>query len=225
MATNKAKTPTWTSAQAYAIACICLLMGIAIGYLVRGAGQAAAPVQAETAAPAAGDGSQQQPTPEQMKQMADAKAAPLLTQLQSDANNPALLAEIGNVYYDTQNFREAIGYYSRSLAIKEDPGVRTDMGTAYYGSGDSDTALAEFGKVLKASPNFENALFNTGIVKFQGKMDAQGAIAAWEQLLKVEPNNPKRADIEKLIGQARQHLNVKPGETTTKPATLAMPQN
>lgn len=225
MANNNAKTPTWTSAQAYAIACICLLMGIAIGYLVRGAGQPAAPVQAEAAAPAPSDSSQQQPTPEQMKQMADAKAAPLLAQLQSDSKNPVLLDEIGNVYYDTQNFREAINYYARSLAIKEDPNVRTDMGTAYYGAGDPDTALAEFGKVLKSSPNFENALFNTGIVKFQGKMDAQGAIAAWEQLLKADPNNAKRADIEKLIAEARQHLNVKPGETTTKPATMALPQN
>lgn len=216
MPSNHTNPPTWTSAQAYTIACICLLMGIAIGYLVRGAGQGSVPVQAQTAVPA--DAAQQQPTPDQMKQMADAKAAPLLSQLTTDPNNPALLAEIGNVYYDTQNYPEAIQYYSKSLAAKEDPNVRTDMGTAYFYSGDSDTALAEFSKVSKANPKFENALFNTGMVKFQGKMDVDGAIAAWEQILKDNPNHPKRADIERLIANARQHANVKPGQKTSKPA-------
>lgn len=218
MPTNDAKTPTWTSAQAYAIACICLLMGIAIGYLVRGAGQAAVPVQAQATVPADAAAAQQQPSPEQMKQMADSKAAPLLSQLSSDPNNPALLSEIGNIYYDTQNYRDAIGYYSKSLAVKEDPNVRTDMGTAYFYSGDSDTALAEFAKVLKSNPNFENALFNTGMVKFQGKMDVNGAVAAWEQILKNNPNHPKRAQIEQLIANARQHANVKPGQKATSPA-------
>jgi cytochrome c-type biogenesis protein CcmH/NrfG len=181
-------------------------------------------VQAEAAAPAANAAGQQQVTPEQMKQMADTKAAPLLAQLQTEPNNPALLAELGNVYYDTQNFRQAIDYYAKSLAIKNDPNVGTDMGTAYYYAGDPDTALGEFEKVLKAYPNFENALFNTGMVKFQGKMDAEGAIAAWQQVLKNNPNHPRRAEIEQLIANARQHVNVKPGEKTSKPATMALPQ-
>lgn len=220
MAANQTNT-TWTSAQAYAIAFICLLMGIAIGYLVRGAGQSPVPVQAQASGPAdSGAAQQQQPTPEQMKQMADAKAAPLLTQLAADPNNPALLAQVGNIYYDTQNYRDAIGYYSRSLAIRDDPSVRTDMGTAYFNSGDSDTALAEYAKVLKTSPNFQNALFNTGMVKFEGKMDVDGAISAWEQVLKNNPEPAKRAEIERLIANARQHANVKPGQKTSKPATM-----
>ena len=218
MATKQTTTPTWTSAQAYAIACICLLMGIAIGYLVRGAGQSAMPVQAQAAAPEATDAAQQQVSPAQMKQMADSKAAPLLSQLSADPNNAELLAQIGNIYYDTQNYTDAIGYYSKSLAIQESPSVRTDMGTAYFNSGDSDTALAQYAKVLKANPKFENALFNTGMVKFQGKMDVAGAISAWEQVLKDNPNYPRRDEIERLIANARQHANVKPGQKTSKPA-------
>lgn len=213
------KNTTWTSTQAYAIACICLLMGIAVGYLVRGAGQVAPTAQAQTqAAPPADTAMEQQPTPEQMKQMAEAKAAPLLSQLKSDPNNPELLAQLGNVYYDTQNFSDAIGYYAKALTLKEDPGVRTDMGTAYFYSGDADRALAEFSRVLKSNPGFDNALFNTGMVKFQAKMDVNGAIAAWEEMLKVNPNHPRRAEIEQLIANARQHANVKPGQKTFKPA-------
>lgn len=212
---NKA---SWTSTQVYVMAAICLLLGIAAGYLVRGPGQPpAVATQANTGAPADASAMQQQPTPEMMKRMADKKAEPLLAQLQSTPKDPQLLAEIGNIYYDTQNFQQAIDYYAKSLAAKDDPNVRTDMGTAYFYAGDADTALAEFERTLKAYPKFENALFNTGMVKFQGKMDTQGAIDAWEQLLKANPNHPRRADIEQMIANAKQHANVKPGQKSTKP--------
>ena len=213
MPTNDNKT-VWTSVQVYMMSAICLLLGIAVGYLVRGPGQAVTPMaQASAAAPDASA----PPSPEMMKRMAEIKAQPLLTQLAADPNNPELLAQIGNIYYDTQNFSEAVGYYKKSLALKEDPNVRTDMGTAYFYAGDADTALAEFAQTLKAHPNFENALFNTGMVKFQAKMDVKGAVAAWEQVLKVNPNAARRAEIEKMIAEARQHENVKPGQKSSKP--------
>jgi tetratricopeptide (TPR) repeat protein len=217
MESNENK-PAWTSTQVYVMAAICLLLGIAAGYLVRGPGQpvAVAP-QASTGASADAAAMQQQPTPEMMKRMAEKKAEPLLAQLKSNPKDPQLLAEIGNIYYDTQNFKEAIDYYSKSLAVKDDPNVRTDLGTAYFYAGDADTALAEFERTLKAFPNFDNALFNIGMVKFQGKMDTRGAIAAWEQLLKQNPNHPRRADIEQMIANAKQHANVKPGQKSTKP--------
>lgn len=214
MDTNQ-NTTSWSSAQVYIMSAICLLLGIAVGYLVRGPGQPANVVTPTTTAAAAD--TSVPPTPEMMKRMAETKAAPLLAQLQSSPNDPQLLAEIGNIYYDTQNYQDAIAYYKRSLALKEDPNVRTDMGTSYFYVGDPDAALAEFDRTLKANPKFENALLNVGIVKFNGKMDARGAIAAWEQLLKQNPNHPRRADIEQMIAQAKKHENVTPGQKSAKP--------
>lgn len=218
MKSNENKN-SWTSTQVYVMSAICLLLGIAAGYLVRGPGQTpAAATQSQASAGPEAANTQQPPTPEMMKRMADKKAEPLLAKLQSTPNDPQLLAEIGNIYYDTQNFGDAISYYQKSLAIKEDPNVRTDLGTAYFYTGDSDTALAQFDRTLKADPRFENALFNVGMVKFQGKMDVAGAVAAWEQLLKQSPNHPRRAEIEQLIARAKAHENVKPGQKSSKPA-------
>ena len=211
METDQSKT-SWTSAQVYIMSAICLLLGIAVGYLVRGAQPATVAATSSAAPSPDANGVPQQPSPEQMKRMADAKAAPLLMQLQLSPNDPQLLAELGNIYYDTQNYQDAIAYYKRSLALKEDPNVRTDMGTSFFYLGDSDTALAEFDRALKVNPKFENALLNVGIVKFNGKMDARGAITAWEQLLKQNPNHPRRADIEQMIAQAKKHENVTPGQ-------------
>src|SRR5690348_5893366 len=110
MESNSSKT-TWTSTQVYVMSAICLLLGLAAGYLVRGPGQPAAiAAQTASAMPEAGAAQSQPPTPEQMKHMADTKAAPLLQRLQSSPNDPQLLAEIGNVYYDTQSFQDAIAY-------------------------------------------------------------------------------------------------------------------
>ena len=45
--------------------------------------------------------------------MADKQAAPLLEQLKSKPNDPALIAQIGNMYYDAQVFPMAIDYYQK----------------------------------------------------------------------------------------------------------------
>ena len=153
-----------------------------------------------------------QPTPEQMKRMADAQAAPILEKLKSDPNNADLLANIANIYYDTQQYPVAIGYYQRSLKVQPvNAGVRTDMATAYWYVGDADTAITEFNKALSYEPNKSNTLFNLGVVKWQGKMDVNGAVAAWEKLLRTNPNYEGKDQVEQLLAQAKKHSNVKPG--------------
>jgi len=223
MSENRSNPPAtkWTSVQAYTLAVICLLLGIAGGWLVRGSQSApiaAGPDVASPAAPAPMDaGAGSRPAPEQLKKMADAQAAPLLEKLKSSPNDAALLANVGNIYYDAQQYPAAIGYYQQSLKVQPaDASVRTDMGTAYWYTGDADTALAELGKALQYEPNKANALFNLGIVKWQGKMDVEGAVAAWQKLLKTNPNYEGKEKVEQLIAQAKKHADVKPG-TPAKP--------
>jgi dolichol kinase len=86
------------------MAVICLLIGIAVGYFLRGS---AAVTQAQPVTTAAvpnvsgpigmGGMGQQQPTPDQLKKMADTQAAQLLARLNSEPNNAQLLSEVGNI--------------------------------------------------------------------------------------------------------------------------------
>lgn len=215
----------WTGTQAYVLSIICLIAGIAIGYLVRGsASPAAGPshvheAQTETAAP--GMGGMQQPSPEQLKKMADKQAEPLLAQLKSAPNDPQLLYNIGNIYYDTQQYPEAIQYYQKSLASNPNAAdVRTDMATAYFYTGDIDRALSEVSAVLKQDPKHANALFNQGMFLWKGKMDINAAVASWKKLLQANPNYEHREQVEAFISQAEKHANIKPGQKTTKPAGM-----
>ncbi len=211
----------WTSVQAYVLAVICLLVGIAGGWFIRGSQSPAAP-GAETAsasapAPAMGNPTTQPPTPAQMQKMADTQAAPLIEKLKADPSDAGLLANIGNVYYDTQQYPTAIDYYQRALKVEPaNAGVRTDMATAYWYTGDADTAIAEFQKSLSYEPNKANALFNLGIVEWQGKMDIDKATAAWQKLLDTNPNYEGKDKVLELMAQAKKHSGVKPG-TPAKP--------
>jgi len=217
MSDTKATTSAaWSSAQAYTIAVLCLLVGIAAGWFIRGSqSPAAAPVAASAAtqAPAGMGDASAQPTPEQMKKMADAQAAPLVKQLESDPNNADLLAKIGNIYYDTQQYPVAIDYYQRFLKLQpRNTNVRTDLATAYWYLGSVDNSIAEFDKALSYEPNKPNALFNLGVVKWQGKMDVNGAVAAWQKLLATNPTYENKDKVEQLIAQARKHTGIKPGQ-------------
>jgi len=227
MAKTDKRTPTqtWTSTQAYIMAVICLLLGCAVGYLLRGSAPGGtAPAAAEqTQAPAGMGGGmgmgQRAPSPEQMKAMADKQSEPLREQLRSRPNDAALLAQVGNMYYDAQVFTEAIDYYKHALAVEpKNDNVRTDMATAMFYLGHVDDALTEINRALKDAPKNSNALFNRGIFKWQGKMDAKGAIADWEQLLKENPNYEKADEVKQRIAQAKLHQNIKPGQKTNKPA-------
>jgi len=208
----------WTSSQAYIFAIICLVIGVAVGYFVRGSGSAVDPHAGHNHGPeTAGTGSTQV-TPEQLRHMADTQAKPVLEQLKNAPNDPTLLAQAGNIYYDAQIFQQAVEYYKKSLAIKpNDSNVRTDLGTAIWHLGDADGAIAEFNKALQSEPDKAPALFNMGLVKWQGKMDIPGAIADWEKLLKVHPEYQDRSQVEQLLAQVKQHANIAPGTKSTKP--------
>ena len=219
--TNTARATSseqWTSVQAYTLAVICLLVGIAGGWFVRGSGTTSAATRSAIAsAPDSTGAGAPTPTPAQLQHMADTQVAPMLEKLKSDPNNAELLASIGNVYYDAQLYPSAIDYYGRALKVQpSNSNVRTDMATAYWYTGSADSAIAEFQKSLSYEPNKANTLFNLGIVQWQGKMDIKAAVATWQKLLDTNPNYEGKEKVLELMAQAKQHSNLKPG-TPAKP--------
>jgi cytochrome c-type biogenesis protein CcmH/NrfG len=201
------------------VAVVCLVLGAILGVFVSRSQVAVSPRIAgndahRSADPMAGAG---HVTPDQLKLMADKQAQPLLAQLQSTPNDPELLSKLGHIYYVTQNFKEASTYFKRSVDIRDDAIVRTELGRAYYYAGDPDHALAEFDRVLKSEPDNANAMFNVGMIKWQSKSDADGAVAAWQQILKKYPNHPRRAEVEQLIARAKQHRTVNQPMKADKP--------
>ena len=165
---------------------VCLFVGLIAGWLLRGSSSPAVSAPAAASAPSA-PASESLPSAAALNQ----QAQPLLDALKANPKDAATLVQVGNLYYDHKSWPEAIRYYQQALDIRpDDPDVRTDMGTAYYYSGFPDKALDQFNQVLKKSPNYANTLFNLGIVRRDAYKDNAGALAAWDKLLKNNPNLP-----------------------------------
>ncbi len=205
---NRTPAKPWTLSRAGLVSAVCFSLGIAGGWYVRGSQSPASPAEsAAQSAPAQSPGlpaPAQLPSAAQLKQVADANAAPLLAQLQADPQNSDLLTRVGNYYYDAQQYPIAVQYYERALQVKpSDVNVRTDMGTAYWYMGDADRALSEFNRALQFVPDNPNTLFNLGVVKWKGKNDAAGAIADWEKLLAAHPDYEAKDKVEQMLAEAK----------------------
>jgi cytochrome c-type biogenesis protein CcmH/NrfG len=194
------RTSAWQAKQVYVLAAVCLLLGLTAGYLLRGS-------QPLTAPALENHKGGQMTTLEQMNDVAEKRAAPLLQKLETKPNDGSLLIQLGDVYKQNHQFKEAAEYYNRSL--KADPnnaGVRSDLASCLYYTGDLDGALAQLQEALRFDPRSAPALFNLGMINWQGKKDAKTAIAAWEELLRSNPQlgADRKAAVQKLIAEARQ---------------------
>ncbi|MGA7908132.1 MAG: tetratricopeptide repeat protein [Candidatus Sulfotelmatobacter sp.] len=213
----------WKNVQVYTMAGICLVVGLLIGYLFRGSESrlaktpSASSTTAENGNPSAA--TPQTPTLDQMKQMADKQAEPLLEKLKANPNNSSLLNQIGTIYKLTHQFKPAVEYYQK--AIQADPrnvGARTDLASCLYYEGDVDGALQQLEQSLQYDSKDASALFNLGMIRWQAKNDASGAVSAWQQLLKSNPKltDDRKTEVEKLIALARQHSSTGKASETTK---------
>jgi cytochrome c-type biogenesis protein CcmH/NrfG len=199
----------WQVKQVYAMAVTNLVVGLAIGYLFRGSQSPAVPAQpAANVQPSVPAGSMggQMPSLEQMKQMADTKAAPLLEELKEDPNNSDLLIQVGNIYKATHQFKEAAAYYDKALQVNpKNVAIRTDMASCLYYTGDVDGAISQLQQSLHYDPNDASSLFNLGLFKWEGKQDGKGALGAWQQLLKSNPqlSADRKARVQKLMADVQ----------------------
>jgi tetratricopeptide (TPR) repeat protein len=204
------KATIWKPIQTYTMAAVCLLIGIVLGYLVRGSAAPEPPVAAAAGVPQAGDphagmADKKMPSLDEMKQMADKQAEPLLAKLKDDPKNADLLNQVGSLYRVTHQFKTAAEYYQKALDIDaKNVGARTDLASCLFYEGNVDGAIAQLHESLTYDPNHAGALLNLGLIEWKGKGDSKAAIAAWEKLLKVHPDFAQKDAVLHMIDVAKQ---------------------
>ena len=212
-ATSSESSP-WT--RVYLKAAICLVVGLAVGYLLRGSRSSASSVLpaasvAKSSVRAGAMGAREMPGGAgHMQQMADKQAAPLLERLKSDPNNSALLIQVGGIYHTTHQFKQAAEYYDKALQVDpKNVAIRTKLASSLFRMGDADGAIAQLNQALSYDPKDANALFDLGVVKLNGKQDSKGALAAWQRLLKSNPqlSADRKATVQKLMAAVMTTLS------------------
>ena len=119
--------------------------------------------------------------------MADGAAA-LEEMAQNNPTNAKAWIRLGNYYFDSDQYEKSIQAYTRALEITPDnANVITDMGVMYRRAGKPDQAVAAFDRAIAADPVHEKSRLNKGIVMLNDLKDIDGAVAAWEGLLELNP--------------------------------------
>jgi cytochrome c-type biogenesis protein CcmH/NrfG len=131
--------------------------------------------------------------------------------VKKDPKNLAAWYELGNLYFDANQPKEAIQAYTEYLKLKPDNAdVRTDLGIMYRNTGETDKAVEEFKKAAQLDPKHVNSRYNLGLVLLHDKRDMKAAITAWDDYLKVDPNSERaqrlKAQLEKMkkMGEAKK---------------------
>lgn len=194
---------------AFAVAGMCF--GVILGWVLAtqeaNRSQPFQPAQAPAAAaPAA--------TERQAPALDEARVRTLQSAIEKDPQNAENYTQLGNAYFDAEQWPNAIDAYERSLKLNpNDADVSTDLGVSYYYTNRTDEALAQFERSLKISPNHTKTLLNKGIVLAFGKENLQAAADEWKKVVELAPDSAEgQAARRALEGVAAAHA--RQGTTT-----------
>lgn len=120
--------------------------------------------------------------------------------------------QLGNLYFDHDQPQKAIVAYEKSLALNpDDANVLTDLGVMYRKIKEPRRAIASFEKAMEKDPSHLPSRYNKGIVLIGDLGDPQGAIASWEEMLKIDPQatNGSGMAIKDLIDKVKKEATAK----------------
>ncbi len=96
--------------------------------------------------------------------------------------------QLGHLYYDSNQPKKAISAYNKSLELHSgDANLLTDLGVMYRRDNQPEKAIELFNRAIQKDPEHQAARFNKGIVLMYDLNDTAGALAAWEELLRINP--------------------------------------
>ena len=116
-------------------------------------------------------------------------------------------AELGNAYFDSNQFEKSISAYKKSLELNpNNADVWTDLGIMYRRSDEPEEAIKAFDQAIAVDPKHEVSRMNKGIVLLHDLKDINGAIQAWEGLLAVNPiaMAPNGISVDQMVTQLKK---------------------
>jgi tetratricopeptide (TPR) repeat protein len=183
-----------SDAVAYGIAGI--LFGLIAGWIIGSQYESTRrqPLSAATAAAPAAPQAQAPPPLDEAKVTAFRSAA------EREPKNAAPRAQLGDLYFGSERFDEAVKWYEQALALTpSDVRVTSQLAMAYYYTNQTDRALQQLERATKVDPKHAETWLNLGFVRAFGKQDLNGAEQAWQQVIKLAPDTPEGQAAKRAI--------------------------
>ncbi len=125
----------------------------------------------------------------------------------NEPGNVGAWIDLGNLYFDTDQYEKSIQAYRKALELKPDNAdVLTDMGVMQRKAGRPEEAVKAFERAIAVNPKHEVSRLNKGIVLLHDLQDSQGALQAWQELLEVNPTAsfPGGMSVDQMIQQLKK---------------------
>jgi tetratricopeptide (TPR) repeat protein len=173
-----------TVAQSAVLLLVGGLVGFGAGYFAGGGGR---PAAAPAAAAASGD-----------------RVGELVRSLERDPENPEILIDLGNAYYDREDWEHAIEAYEKARRkAPKNPNLLSDLGAAHRNRGEFDLAVAFFQKARQADPDHWQSLLDWLLVEAYDRRDPRAAQPLYDELKRRYPDIPQIERIQDQITSLR----------------------
>jgi len=136
------------------------------------------------------------------------KEIELKNALSQNPKNVGAWIQLGQVYFETNQYKRAIAAYRKALTIEPDnANVLTDLGFMYRKNRQFKEAIESFDKAIAADSKHEWARFYKGVVLMNDFNEKDKALIIWEELLSINPNfmSSKDQSLNQLIKHFREH--------------------
>ena len=178
------KTPS--AAQSVVMLLVGALVGFGGGYFAGGGGRPSAP-GAAAARGAPGD-----------------RIPEITRALERDPENPEILMDLGNTYYDREDWDRAIAAYEKARRkAPKNPNLLSDLGAAHRNRGEFELAVAFFQKAREANPDHWESLLNWLLVEAYDRRDARAAQRLFDEVKQRYPDIPQLDKVQEQITSLR----------------------
>jgi tetratricopeptide (TPR) repeat protein len=122
--------------------------------------------------------------------------------LELDPQSAGALVNLGTVYFNAHNWKEAERYYLEALQSDPDYALaHFDLANLYDECGERTKALEHYMAALRIAPNYADAHYNLALL-FQGSQQTMKAVHHWSTYLKLDSTshwaNIARRELAKL---------------------------
>lgn len=132
----------------------------------------------------------------------------LKSRLFDDPDNEQLLSELGDVFFESQRFPEAIPTYEKAVAINpQNHDVLNDLGLSYFYIGETEKALDSINKAIGADPTFKHAWLSKGfMLKAVGNYDE--AVVSLNKVKELDTDGTLAMAADNFLKEIETSLNI-----------------
>jgi tetratricopeptide (TPR) repeat protein len=153
------------------------------------------------------------------------RVAQLMAEVQLDPNNKDALFELGERYFEANEWQSSIDWLTKLLAVDStNTYAQTDIGTANFNLGLPDVAKTAWLAVLQIDPNYVQAHYNLGFLYANIEpVDLAAARQEWQKVVELAPGSDLASTAQVHLDGLSAPTPAAGASTQTTPAASAAP--